>query len=78
MPKKTRYAEDKEAKLKRVLGRIEKHTNKTSSSNKLPELPSTLSGNERESSEAEIKVRDARTAKREQPARTSAKPLPGS
>jgi hypothetical protein len=34
MPKKTKYAEDKEDKLKSVLGRIEKHTNNTSPSNK--------------------------------------------
>jgi hypothetical protein len=62
MPKKTKYAEDKEAKLKRVLGRIKKHTNKTSSSRNPPQLPSTLSGYERESRDAESKIRDSRAA----------------
>jgi hypothetical protein len=62
MPKKTKYAADKEVKLKRVLGRIKKHTNKTSSSRNPPQLPSTLSGYERESREAESKLREVRAA----------------
>jgi hypothetical protein len=66
MPKKTKYAADIEVRLKRVLGRITKSNAslvRQSSSRNPPQLPSTLSGHERESREAEMKLR-ARAAKK--------------
>jgi hypothetical protein len=64
MPKKKTHAEYKEAKLKKVLGRIEKSNAslaRKSASRNPPQLPSTLSWHERESREADAKLRDAKT-----------------
>jgi hypothetical protein len=68
MPKKTKYAEAKEAGLKRVLGRIENPAKvRQSSSRNPPQLPSTLSWHERESREADAKLRDAKTHRKAMP-----------